>query len=60
MMLTKLAHLKQDSYIRNKRTKQQQCQLLLITLIIASHSDNADLSEWNTTCLDLIETNGKH
>jgi len=22
-MLTKLAHLKQDSYIRNKRTKQQ-------------------------------------
>jgi len=23
MMLTKLAHLKQDSYIRNKRTKQQ-------------------------------------
>jgi hypothetical protein len=24
MMLTKLAHLKQDSYIRNKRTKQQQ------------------------------------
>jgi len=30
-MLTKIAHIKQDSYIRNKRTKQQQCQLLLIT-----------------------------
>ena len=32
MMLTKLAHLKQDSYIRNYRTKQQQCQLVLIII----------------------------